>query len=381
VSFFDEADEPPRTEIRSPRGPGGRRRTSGSGGSGSGRGSRRRPPSRPPQQAVRTRRAILLIVVVIVIVVIAIGVNSCEGSANKSALQNYADNVNTLIGESDATSAKFFTALRNAGGTSASQTGQAVAQASSDAETELRRAKSLSVPGAAHGAQTHFVHALQERVDGLTNIAHEIEPALGSEHQQAVQEITTQMALFFASDVEYKLYAAKQIASALHGVGIIVGGADGTPINAGQFLPSIEWLKASYVGAQLGVSVSSGKSGASQHVTGLHGDGLTGVSYNGATLATGTSVTSSPPPTFVLSVQNQGHYTETNVVCKVVVNGTSISGTKVIPSIAAGSTKTCSVTLRGSPPSGNYNLKASVEPVPGEHDLSNNSQAVAVFFK
>jgi len=315
-----------------------------------------------------------------VIVVIAVAVNSCEGSANKSALQNYADNVNTLIGQSDATSRALFGALAKAGSTSPNTTGQSIAQASASAESQLRKAKALSVPGAVQGAQRHLVQALQERVDGLTIIANQIQPALGAGHQQAVQEITAQMARFLASDVEYKLYAAPQIASALHGVGLTVGGANGTPINPGQFLPSINWLKTSFVGAQLGVSVSSGRSGSGQHVTGLHGDALTGITYNGSTLTTGTTVTASPPPTFVLSVNNGGNYTENNVVCKVVVNGTSISGTTVIPSIPKGATKTCSVTLRGSPPAGNYNLKAMVEPVPGEKNLSNNSQAVAVAF-
>jgi hypothetical protein len=323
-----------------------------------------------------------LLALVIVIVVIAVGVNSCEGSANKSALQNYADNVNRIIGESDSTSSKLFAALKNAGSTSPSATSLAVDQARSSAENELTQARRLGVPDAAHGAQTQFVHALQERLDGLTNIADEIQPALGTEHQQAVQEITTQMAVFFASDVEYKVYAAKQLAAALHGAGIIVGGTNGTPINPGQFLPSISWLQPSYVGAQLGAPVTSGKSGSGgQHVTGLHGDALTGVSYNGATLSDGTPVTASPPPTFALSVQNQGNYTETNVVCKVSVLGTSVSGTKVIPSIAKGQTATCGVTLRSSPPAGSYNLKAMVERVPGEHDVANNSQGVSVVFK
>ncbi len=380
MSFFDEADEP-RTEIKGPSRPGGRRRTSGSGGSGSGRGSRRRPPSRPPQQSVRARRAIALLALVIVIVVIAVGVNSCEGSANKSALQNYADNVNRIVGQSDSTSSSLFAALRKAGSSSASTTSLSVDQARSSAENQLKNAQRLSVPGAAQGAQRHFVHALQERLDGLTNIANEIQPALGSQHQQAVQEITMQMALFLASDVEYKEYAAKELASALHGVGLTVGGTNGTPINPGQFLPSINWLQASYLGGLFGVSISSGKSGgASQHVTGLHGDALTGITYNGTTLSSGASVSSNPPPTFLLSVQNQGNYTENNVICKVEVLGTSVTGTKAIPAVAKGQTATCDVTLRSAPPRGSYNLKALVERVPGEHDLANNSQGVAVVF-
>jgi hypothetical protein len=383
VSFFDEADEPPRTESRSPSRSSTRRRPTGSGGSGSGRGTRRRPPSGPPQQSIRTRRGIALLALVIAIVVIAVAVNSCEGSANKSALQNYADSVYTIEGQSSQTSGALFAALAKAGSTDASTTGQAVAQASSDADTELKRAERLSVPGAAQGAQRYFVHALQERVDGLTNIASEIQPALGSQHQEAVQQITNDMALFLASDVEYKDYAVKKLVSALHGANIVVGGDNGTPINSKQFLPSIDWLKESFVGAELGVSVSSGKSGSgsSGPVTGLHGDGLGSVSYNGTTLTDGTSVTANPPPTFSLSVTDQGDFTESNVICKVEVVGTSVSGTKVIPSIAKGQTTTCDVTLRSSPPQGSYTIKAMVEKVPGEKDLTNNSQGIAVVFK
>ncbi|HET9126076.1 MAG TPA: CARDB domain-containing protein [Solirubrobacteraceae bacterium] len=305
--------------------------------------------------------------------------SSCEGSANKSALQNYGDNVSHIITQSDGTSRKLFAALTKAGSTSASTTGQSIAQASSDAQTELNRAQALSVPSAAQGAQSHLLLALQMRLDGLKDIAVQIQPALGSQHQEPVQRIAADMGTFLASDVLYKNYAVKQLVSALHGAGITVGGANGTPINAGQFLPSIQWLQPSYIGAQLGVG-SSGRSGRGT-VTGLHGDALTGVTYNGLALVNGSTVTASPPPTFGLTVTNQGNFTETNVICKVQVLGTSISGTRAIPSIAKGQTTTCDVTLRSSPPAGNYSIKASVEKVPGEHDLANNSQGVAVVFK
>jgi hypothetical protein len=378
VSFFDEADEPPHTESRSTSQPSTRRRT---GGSGSGRGSRRRPPSRPPQQSVRTRRGIALLALVVVVIIIAVAVSSCEGSANKSALQNYGDNVSHIITQSNGTSRKLFAALRKAGSTSASATGQAVAQASSDAQTELNRAHALSVPGAAQGAQAHLLLALQMRLDGLKDIVVQIQPALGSQHQEPVRRIAADMGTFLASDVLYKSYAVKQLVSALHGAGVAVGGSNGTPVNGGQFLPSIQWLQPSYIGAQLGVG-SSGRSGSGGgSVTGLHGDALTGVTYNGVALVSGSTVIASPPPTFGLTITNQGNFTESNVICKVQVLGTSISGTKVIPSIAKGQTTTCDVTLRSSPPAGNYSLKASVEKVPGEHDLANNSQGIAVVFK
>lgn len=319
----------------------------------------------------------------IVIVVIAVGVSSCEGSANKSALQNYADNVNSIVNKSQATSSQLFGALAAAGSTDASTTLQKVDEALQAAEGELKSAQRLSVPGAAKGAQSHLVYALQMRQDALSSIANEIQPALSSNHQEAVQQITAQMGTFLASDVVYKNYAVKQLVSALHGAKIAVGGDNGTPINGDQFLPSVNWLQPSYVGAQLGVSVSSGKSGSnsSANVTGLHGDGLNSVSYNGTTLSDGATVTANPPPTFTLSVTDQGNFTETDVVCKVEVVGTSIYGTKVIPSIAKNQTTTCAVTLRSSPPQGSYTIKAIVEKVPGEHDLTNNSLGVAVVFK
>lgn len=379
MSFFDEADEPPRTETRSTSRPSSRR---GSGGSdGSGRGPRRRPPSHPPQQSIRTRRSIAVVAFVIVIIIIAVAVSSCEGSANRSALQNYGDNVNSIITSSNGTSHKLFNALSSAGGASSSVTSQKVNEALAQAENELSSAQRQSVPSAAEAANSHLVTALQLRRDGLANIAAEIQPALGSQHQEPIRQITQDMAAFLASDVIYKDYTVKELVSALHGAGIAVGGQNGTPINGGQFLPSVQWLQTGYVGAQLGSGSSSGASSTSGPVTGLHGDALTSVTYNGTALVNGATVTANPPPTFGLNVTDQGNFTETNVLCKVQVLGTSIVGTKVIPSIGRNQSLTCDVTLRSSPPAGNYNIKASVAKVPGEHNLSNNSLGISVAFK
>ena len=46
------------------------------------------------------RRIIAGVVIVIVIVLILIGVSSCSSSANKSALESYTSNVNSLIKQS-----------------------------------------------------------------------------------------------------------------------------------------------------------------------------------------------------------------------------------------------------------------------------------------
>lgn len=383
VSFFDEADEPPRTESRTQTRSTPRPRRSGSGGGRS--GGRRRPPAGPSQQSVNTRRGIALVALVIVIVLITIGVSSCDSSARRSALENYGDNVNTIINKSDATSATLFHALSGANSGNASSVSQSVAEARQSAEQVLSQAEHLSVPSAVRQANSRLVLVLQLRVDGLANITNEIGAALGnSANQQAVQQITAQMARFYASDVLYKSYVVPEIVEALHADNITVGGQDGTPINGGQFLPSITWLQPSSVGAALGVPVSSksGTGSGATKVTGLHGDSINSVSVDGVALTSaGNSIAASPPPTFAISFTNGGNFTETDVGCKVTVTGTSVEGTAVVPSIAKGATATCNVTLRSAPPAGNYNVVATVEKVPGETNMSNNTLSYPVTFK
>jgi hypothetical protein len=321
---------------------------------------------------------------VIVVVLIAVGVNSCQSSARKSALQNYGDNVNSIISQSNATSAKLFKAVSGATGGNESSVSQTINQTEQTAQTTLSRAEHLSVPSAAKTANATLVQALRYRLDGITNIAGEIQPALGtSVNQQAVTQIAGQTARFYASDVMYKDYVAPELVSALHANGIAVGGADGVPINAGQFLPTIDWLQPSYIGGELGVALSSSsKSSSGQKVTGLHGEEINSVSVAGSQLSTdGNSVAATPPPTFTLSFTDSGNFTETDVRCTVTMTGTSVSGLTVVPSINKSQTKTCQVTLKSAPPAGNYNVVADIERVPGESNVTNNRLSYPVTFK
>jgi hypothetical protein len=324
-----------------------------------------------------------VVALIIVVVLIAVGVNSCQSSARKSALQNYANNVNSLIKRSDATSALLFKALAGSGGTGASQVSQSVNGSRADAQTVLSDAQGLSAPSAAKTANAHLLLALRMRLDGITSIAGEIQPALGSSiSQQAVTSIATQMARFYASDVLYKDYAAPALVSALHANSIAVGGENGVPVNPGQFLPSLSWLTPSFVGDQLGVAVSGGGSSGGKVAKGLHGHSLTSVSVGGSELTAGGSntIAASPTPTFTLDFANGGNFNETDVTCKVTVTGTSASGTKIVPETYAGKAATCAVTLKRPPPQGNYNVVATIEKVPGEKNLDNNTLSFPVTF-
>jgi hypothetical protein len=243
------------------------------------------------------------------------------------------------------------------------------------------------VPGAAHTANAHLLLALQMRLDGITRIAGQIQAALGnSVRQSAVSSIASQMARFYASDVLYKSYVAPEIAGALHANGIAVGGENGAPVNSGQFLPDVRWLTPGYVAGRLGVALSSGStgnaSGSRNGTGGLRGHSLSSVSVNGAALSTATTNTipASPTPTFTLSFANGGDYNEFDVTCQVKVTSTSDSGTKVVPETYKGKSATCDVTLSSAPPKGSYTVTATIEKVPGEQNLANNTLSFPVTF-
>jgi CARDB protein len=377
LSFFDEVDEPPRTETRrTPRTTSRAappRRRSGGGG--------RRPPGQ--QQSIQTRRAVLVVVVVIFVVLIAVGVHSCQVNADRSALKDYANSVSSLISRSDDNGRQVFSVLSPSGTPNASTLQNEINQARQTAAAVLSSARSLSPPDSVKTANSDLRLALQMRLDGISNIGKEIQPALGtSTSTDAINAIAAETARLYASDALYKDYVATALASALHANGIAVGGASGVTINSGQFVPDVQWVLPSFIASKLHTALQGSSATGGKPAPGLHGHTLNSVSVNGTTLQTGSpnTVAVKPAPTFRLNITNGGQNTETNVVCKVSVNGTSSSGQTVIPQTTAGQTTNCDVTLKSPPAAGTYTVQATVEKVPGEKNTSNNSQSYTVTF-
>jgi hypothetical protein len=364
VSFFDEVDEP-RTPPRSqPR----RRRPSGGG---------RRPPG--DQQSIQARRGIAAAALLVVVILIALGVHSCQVSSRNSALKDYTNSVSSLIERSSNTGTNLFHILSSgASAANAASLNNQINQARSDAAGELSTAQGLSVPDETRGAQSNLVTAMRMRVDGMTTIATEIQPALGtSANRDADTAIAVAMARFYASDVLYKLYAAPAIAGALHNAGIAVGAPNGQAISGKQFVPDVQWLDPTYIASIL-------HGGAAHHgkiAPGLHGHTLNSVTVGGTTLQTGSTNTLPANPTFTLNYTNGGTNNETNVVCKVTVTGTSVSGQKTIPETIAGQNGTCAVALSSSPGAGTQTIVATIEKVPGEKNTANNSLSFPVTFQ
>lgn len=315
----------------------------------------------------------------VIILLIALGVHGCEQSATDSALQDYTNNVSSLITRSNSTGSQLFAVLARASAVgNATSVRESIDQTLQSADNQLSDAKALSPPSQVAGANQKLVLAMQMRADGIANIANDIEPALGtSANISAIDAIAAQTARFYASDVLYKDYVVPEVYAALHANGTRFGG-----LPSGQFVPNVEWLVPSYIAGALHVAVP-GLSSSTKITPGTHGHQLNSVSFAGITLQTGSAnaIPAKPPPTFTLNFANSGSNNETNVVCQVTVPGTSVNGQTTVPETFAGKNATCQVKLDSSPPTGTYSVVARIEKVPGEKNLANNFLTFPVTFQ
>jgi hypothetical protein len=365
VSFFDEVEDPPRARSAGQRQTTGRRRPSGT------------------DRKYFVRRAVLAVVVLVAVILIVLGVHSCQVSARNSALRDYDNSVASLVQRSNQTGHTLFSELSGVSG-STNQTGlqTQINQTRAQALSQLAQARSLSVPNEMQTAQRGLLLTLRMRSDAISTIAQEIQPALGkSTAGDAVARIAGQMSRLYASDVVYNDYVAPAIATALRRASIPVGGPNGQPISHSTFVPNSQWLGATYVAEKLG-SASTPTTKNVKAAPGIHGHRMISVTANGTALQQGVtnSVAASPPPTFACTFANDGTDTETNVVVKVTVVGTSISGQAIVPKTVPNHTYTAQVTLSSSPPAGSYTVTATIERVPGETVVTHNTKSFQVTF-
>ncbi len=321
-------------------------------------------------------------IVIVAIVLVALLVHSCQVSATNSALQDYTNSVSSLNAQSAANGRSLFTQLAEAAGSgNVTNVQNQINQVLTSEQKVYRKANDASVPDQVKAGNADFLRALKMRVDGIANIANKIQPALSSTATPAqVNALAQEIARFYASDVVYKDYALPQIYGALHAAGTRF-----SPINGDQFLPNVQWVLPSFIAKELHVNVPGAQS--TKATPGLHGHSLTSVSVGGTTLqpngATNT-VPASPIPSFTLNFANGSPTNnEHNVVCKVSINGTNpaVSGTTTVPETFAGKSATCTVKLNAAPPKGTQNVVATIEKVPGEKNLSNNTISYTVNFQ
>jgi hypothetical protein len=376
LSFFEDDDEPTR---RTPR----PRRAAPAGGTTTRRGG-------VDPTTVRTRQAVAIVAAIVIVVLLALLVNACQDSQHKSALRDYNREAGSLVQRSDSEVGKaFFDTLRQAASQTPEDLQTQISSLRVQAETQLRQARNLSVPGDLVGAQDSLLTALELRRDGLDYIAQRISTALGNEGDvadQAIEGIAGQMQSFLASDVLIRARVTPLVRDAMKKASVAAA-----PLTTKGFLPGFSWLQPSYVADQLGTRLSNNgagrQSGNKTIAPGLHGTGLVSTVVNGVTLQPDPAANKVPVNgdlTFKVTFANQGDNDEFDVPVQVTLQGSGkpIVGKKTVPTIAKGASATVSVPLPSKPTAGEvYTVNVEVKPVPGEKKTDNNKSTYNVLFQ
>jgi hypothetical protein len=329
------------------------------------------------------RRAIAGAALLVVLILIVVGIHSCTVGSTSSALRSYNDSVTSLIRASNQTGQQFFSLMSRGGGSSNPTTLQSEVEATRvDAARELQRAEGLSAPSGLTVAQQGLVWTMRMRRDGIAIVAAQLQPALQrSTAVTAVKTIAAAMGSLYASDAVYKNYTLPMIEGALRNAGITVGGTNGEPVDNGQFVPDYQWLSPDYVAGKLNTTLPTSTSNKPA-APGVHGHELDSCNVGSTTLD--TTVASTLPagtaPTLTCAVTNDGQDTETNVVVQASIAGTSVTGQGTIPQTQPGQQYNVQIQLSAAPPNGTYQMKVTVEPVPGEKTFTHNTKIFPVTF-
>jgi hypothetical protein len=342
-------------------------------------------------QTLLVRRLVAAGAVVVVLVLMVVLVKGCVDNRREAALKDYNRSVRTLVEQSrSGVSKPFFDALGGAASGEATQVQETINQLTSVAEEQLAQAGRLDAPDAMKQAQGDLELSLSLRRDGVAKIADLIQTALGDTAGagRAVDDIAGQMQAFNASDVVYSQRVAPLILKGLKDDGIAAS-YDGTAgeqvLPYGDFLPDISWMSPDFVAGQLGSSTSGGRTGGDP-APGLHGHQIDSVSVGGVDLTTDGSnrIPATPPPTFTVNFTNGGENDESNVKVTVEItgSGTPVRAQTIVPSTTAGEAATANVQLRASPStSGPSTIRVTVDQVPGEETLDNNTASYTALFE
>ena len=371
MSFFD--DDEPRTTRTRPRKPV-------TAGLGSG-------PDSDPQQLL-VRRLVAAGIGLVVIIVLVLGVKGCLDGRKEQALKDYNRDVASVVEKADANVDEFFDALTTTG-TSPVEVQSQISQLRLRAKAQSGAAKNISVPGDMKSAQRNLLLSLGLLEEAMGKTADRILSALSTDAdtaEPAVLSITGEMQAVLSADVVYKRRTLALIKQVLADNEI-----KGQTTRDSEYLPNLGWLDASAVARRISANAGrgAGATAATKEPTaGTHGHGLLAVSVGTTALTAGDQasnrIAAASNVTFNVKIANQGDNPETDVVVQVTVTpnggGKQVKATKTVDQTAAGSEATVAVALGQSPPIGAATIKVEVRKVPGEVNVTNNSEEYPAIF-
>jgi hypothetical protein len=327
------------------------------------------------------RRSIAAAAAILVLILLVIGFRGCLSARKERAFKDYVRDVTGLVQESDQQSEALFQLLSDPGDQSEVDIQNSVNGFRIQAEQLVERATKTEDPDEMARAQRFLIETLEFRRDGTAAVAEELPRALGDEGRQAAsRRIAAQMQNFLTSDVIYSQRVIPNLEQALKGEDLQAE----TEVPRSQFLPEIDWL----VPATVAERVAKIRGGGEAATPGLHGTGLGTVTAqpSGVALVEGgapAAVKVSEDLAFQVQVSNQGDNDEQDVNVKLSLQGARepIELEEQIDELAAGQTKTATIPLADSPPTGQrVTIQVEIEPVPGEEKTDNNSGEFSAIF-
>jgi CARDB len=307
------------------------------------------------------------------LILIVFGLRSCLEARSDRALRSYAQDVSTIMQESEQRGSEFFELVDNPGD-SEQEFEQQVNSLRGASQSLLDRAENIGAPDQMRDAQSAVTLSLKLRRDGLQVIAENAGAATADrETADAIEAITQQMGSLYASDILWTQVGSPEISSVLEDEDV-----DAPTLPAGNFMPegpeATEYLDQTTIVERL-----SGITGG-EEAAGVHGLGLLQVDMSDVTLdPDATTEVPDDAREVEVQVQNQGESDESGIRVTVTLNGEELA--KTVEELAAGDSTTVTLPVSTLPqPGTEVQLDVNVDPVPGELDSENNQASYTVIF-
>jgi hypothetical protein len=329
-------------------------------------------PQRRRQQFL-VRRLIGVGVGLAFLILIVIAFRGCLEARSDRGLRNYAQDVGTIMQESQQRGADFFGLLNSPSGSSSLDFRSQVLANRDASQALLDRAENLDTPGQMDDAQAAVTQSLTLRRDALSVIAENVTKATATaQTADAISRITDQMGALYASDILWRQIGSPDINKVLDEEGV-----NASDLPAGNFMPdnATDFLDQTSLVTKLNGIVGQATTG------GLHGLELSGTSIGDTTLSADTTTTVPVDARELeVEVQNGGDSDEAGIQVQVVINGQELTGT--LQALDAGDIGTVKVPLTTKPqPGAETTIEVNVVPVPGEQLPANNSATYTVVFE
>ncbi|HYX86957.1 MAG TPA: hypothetical protein VE777_18455, partial [Gaiellales bacterium] len=340
-----------------------------------------RPGTLPPLQY--RRLAVLGAIILGLVIILVFLARGCSGSSAQAKNRDYFDKLQqTALGPAGEVATKFHKTLNLPRGKLRLLRSRFASQRTA-MEAAVKQAAAVAAPKQLQSYQPYLIQALRYRVTGLECMEQHIAQAWQARRAAAAGQLLAPCAArLLASDVIYTDSFSTPATAALKGLGV--------QVPTSTFLSGSDVELATQAG--MGQTIARLKPSAAH---GLHGLGLISVvaAPQGTTLIEGSTtvnkIKGDQNLDIVVTAKNQGHFREVSVPVKLELTRSgskAITRTGTIASIDPG--KTAEVHFgdlfanSATQPefTNRYKMTVTVEKVPGEHTLTNNSKSFVVQF-